>query len=66
MNNFKYDLSDEQVAAFLEGKGTVDDITFLNCLANDIELLETIDSIQEMDDLPNELNELSSFDELTK
>lgn len=66
MNNFKYDLSDEQVSAFLEGKGTIDDITFLNYLANDIELLETIDSIQEMDDLPNELNELLSFDELTK
>lgn len=66
MRNFKYDLSDEQVAAFLEGKGMIDDITFLNCLANDIELLKTIGSIQEMDDFPDEINELSSFDELTK
>ena len=65
MNNFKYDLTEEQLAAYLEGKGTIDDIAFLNCLANDMELMETIDSIQEMEDLPDEINEFSSFDERT-
>lgn len=62
MSNFKNNITEEQVAAYLEGKGTLDDITFLNCMACDADLLNTIDTLCEMDDI-EEINELSAFDE---
>ena len=62
MSNFKNNITEEQVAAYLEGKGTLDDITFLNCMACDVDLLDTMDTICEMDDI-EEINELSSFGE---
>ncbi|MBO7489484.1 MAG: hypothetical protein J6T88_04315 [Bacteroidales bacterium] len=62
MNEFKYDISEEAVAAYLEGKGGIDDITFLNSLINDEEMKGTMDIIQEIDDM-DEINEFPSFEE---
>lgn len=63
MSNFKNNISEEQIAAYLEGKNTMDDLSLLNAMANDIDLIEVIDIVQECDDMIDEINELSGFEE---
>lgn len=63
MSDFKNNISEEQIAAYLEGKNTMDDLSLLNAMANDIDLMETIDIVQECDDMIDEINELSGFEE---
>jgi len=63
MSDFKNNISEEQIAAYLEGKNTMDDLSLLNAMANDIDLIEVIDIVQECDDMIDEINELSGFEE---
>ena len=63
MSDFKNNISEEQIAAYLEGKNAMDDLSLLNAMANDIDLIEVIDIVQECDDTIDEINELSGFEE---
>ena len=63
MNDFMNNISEEQIAAYLEGKNTMDDLSLLNAMVNDIDLIEVIDIVQECDDMIDEINELSGFEE---
>ena len=63
MNDFMNNISEEQIAAYLEEKNTMDDLYLLNAMANDIELIETIDIVQECDDTIDDIDELSGFEE---
>ncbi len=63
MNEFKNNISEEQIAAYLEGKNTMDDLSLLNAMANDIDLIEVIDIVQECDDTIDDIDELSGFEE---
>ena len=48
MDGFKK-YTEEQIAAYLEGKGGIDDIDFVNALIQDDELSEVIDIIEQID-----------------
>lgn len=63
MSDFKNNISEEQIAAYLEGKNTMDDLSLLNAMANDIDLIEVIDIVQECDDTIDDIDELSGFEE---
>ena len=63
MSNFKNNISEEKIAAYLEGKQSLDDLTVLNAMANDIDLFEVMDIIQECDDMVDDVNELPYFEE---
>lgn len=72
MDEFKH-LTEEQVAAYLEGKGNISDLDFLNEMVQDPVLdavvdiyndLVDLDDMKEMDDLDdtNERNDTNDLD----
>lgn len=63
MDNFKR-LSEEQVAAFLDGKSDINELDMLNILVNDSDLMDTLDIISEIDDSVDDIKEMDDFSEL--
>ena len=63
MDNFKH-LTEEQVAAYLDGKSNLNEVDMLNILVDDADLLETLDIISEIDDMVDNINEIDDFSEL--
>ena len=63
MDNFKR-LTEEQVATFLDGNYSINELDMLNILVNDSDLLDTLDIISEMDDMVDNINEVDDFSEL--
>lgn len=63
MDNFKR-LTEEQVAAFLDGKSDIKELDMLNILVNDADLLDTLDIITEIDDSVDNINEVDDFNEI--
>lgn len=63
MKDFTCDISEEQLAAYLEGKDSFEDIDFLNYVVNDIGFAETIDTILEIDDTIDEITECLDYNE---
>lgn len=63
MDNFKY-LTEEQIAAFLDGKSDIKELDMLNMIVNDSDLLDTLDVISEIDDSVDNINEVNDFGEL--
>ena len=63
MDNFKR-LTEEQVAAFLDGKSDINELDMLNILVNDADLLDTLDIITEIDDSVDNINEVDDFSEI--
>lgn len=56
MEDFKH-LTDEQVAAYLEGKGNISDLEFLNEMIAD----PVLDAVL---DIVNDISDIDEFDEL--
>lgn len=52
MDGFKK-YTEEQIASYLEGKGAIDDMEFLNALVQDNELYDVVDTLEQMDLLDN-------------
>jgi len=63
MDNFKR-LTEEQVAAFLDGKSDINELDMLNILVNDADLLDTLDIITEIVDSVDNINEVDDFSEI--
>lgn len=63
MSSFKNNITEEQIATYLEGKQSLDDLIILNAMANDIDLIEVMDIIHECDEMIDDVNELPDFKE---
>lgn len=62
MDEFKH-LTEEQVAAYLEGKGNISDLDFLNEMIQDPTLAAVVDIYNDLVDL-EDMNELEDIDDV--
>lgn len=54
--------SEEQIAAYLDGKGGINDMDFLNAVVQDDALFEELETIEQIDDLDS----IEDIDELNR
>ena len=63
MSEFKH-LTAEQVAAYLEGKGNISDLDFLNEMLQDHALDAVVDIYNDLNDASDDIDEMHDLDDI--